>query len=116
MAAVDDEACAVAAMDNLLTLFPRPPEAPLFHQQHGAFTREYVISNLKPAMRILGHKGNYSGHSFRREAATSSKEAGLCDADIQILGRWKSDAYRLYIDSTPTHIFETLKRFQKPHS
>lgn len=115
VAAVNYDACAVTAMKNLFTRFPRPPNAPLFHQQHRAFTRDYVMSNLKPVMRFLGHEGNYSGHSFRRGAATSAKEAGLCDADIQILGRWKSDAYRLYIDTPLTHIFETSKRFQKPH-
>lgn len=113
--AVDDNACAVKAMKNLFTRFLRPPNAPLFHQQHGAFTREYVVSNLKPSMRVLGHEGNYSGHSFRRGAATSVKEAGLSDSDIQILGRWKSDAYRLYIDILLTHILEISRKFQQPH-
>lgn len=87
VAAVDDEACAVAAMKIFFIRFSRPPDAPFFHQEHGAFTREYVSSNLEPSTRVLGHEGNYSGHFFRRGAATSAKEAGLCDADIQILPR-----------------------------
>lgn len=40
----------VGAMKNLFTRFLRPPNAPLFHQQHGAFTHDHVIPNLKPVM------------------------------------------------------------------
>ncbi|KAI0820425.1 hypothetical protein BC628DRAFT_1276145, partial [Trametes gibbosa] len=40
----------------------------------------------------------YSGHSFRRGAATSAAAVGYADHEIQLLGRWRSDAYKLYID------------------
>ena len=39
----------------------------------------------------------YSTHSFRIGAATSAKDAGISDTHIQILGRWKSNAFKQYI-------------------
>ena len=114
VAATHDSACAVASMKNLFRKFPSEPNAPLFHQAGGAFTREFVTSNLRASMKRLGFEGNYSGHSFRRGAATSAKEAGLSDTDIQMLGRWKSDAYQLYIDKPTSYILHTSKRFQQP--
>ena len=39
----------------------------------------------------------YAGHSFRRGGATALTLAGVADSDIQRHGRWKSDAYKLYL-------------------
>jgi hypothetical protein len=41
----------------------------------------------------------YAGHSFRRGGTTALKLAGVSDSIIQQHGRWKSEAYRAYIDS-----------------
>ena len=41
----------------------------------------------------------YKGHSFRIGAATLAAESGLSDAQIRLLGRWKSDSFRKYIRS-----------------
>ena len=64
-------------------------------------------------IRILGYRGNYTGHSFRRGAATSARLAGLSDQVIQLLGRWKSTCYRLYIDTPPEWIHNASSRHQK---
>eukprot|EP00741_Cyanophora_paradoxa_P002102 tig00000551_g2038.t1 len=40
-------------------------------------------------------------HSFRIGAATAAFEAGLPDYAIQLLGRWRSDAFQLYIRARP---------------
>ena len=42
---------------------------------------------------------SYAGHSFRRGGTTALKLAGVSDSVIQQHGRWKSEAYRAYIDS-----------------
>ena len=55
---------------------------------------------------------HYSGHSFRRDAATWAKQAGIPDSDIQLLGRWKSDAYKRYIEVHPEHIWGVSHRPQ----
>ena len=40
----------------------------------------------------------YAGHSFRRGGTSALKLAGVADSIIQLHGRWKSDAFRAYID------------------
>ena len=54
----------------------------------------------------------YSEHFFRREATTSTREAGLSDDKIILLDRWKSDSYRLYITTYLERILITLRRHQ----
>ena len=39
----------------------------------------------------------YNTHSFRIGAATSAMEAKIPDAHVQMLDRWKSDAYKQYV-------------------
>ena len=57
------------------------------------FTRNFVTKALRDVLKDKGYQGNYSGHSFRRGAATSAKNAGLNEDEIKLLGRWESDAY-----------------------
>lgn len=40
---------------------------------------------------------NYKGHSFRIGAASLAAEQGLSDAQIRLMGRWKSNAFKKYI-------------------
>ena len=115
IAASGDEACAVKSLRNLITRFPLPATSPLFYKQK-AFTREYLTTAMRSGLKSLGITGNYSDHSFRRGAATSAKEAGLSENDIQLLGRWKSDSYKLYIQTHQSHILATSRRFQHPPS
>ena len=110
-AASEDDACAVTALRYLFRKWPEQPSSPLF-KHHGCFHRDFVTANLRQALRSLGIQGHYSGHSFRRGAATSAREAGLSNDEIQLLGRWKSDSYRLYITSHPAHILAVSRRHQ----
>jgi hypothetical protein len=43
--------------------------------------------------------GAYKGQSLRRGGATSMALSGVPDRVIQAVGRWKSDAYKTYIES-----------------
>ena len=53
---------------------------------------------LKQTLRRCGLKpGDYAGHSFRRGGATFALSQGVPGELIQILGDWKSDAYKLYL-------------------
>ena len=42
----------------------------------------------------------YSGHSFRLGAAQQAANTNFTLEDIQELGRWRSQAFRLYFDNT----------------
>ena len=46
---------------------------------------------------------HYKSHSFRIGAASHAAEMGFTDAQIRTLGRWKSDAFRLYIRNEALH-------------
>lgn len=40
----------------------------------------------------------YTGHSFRRGGATYAFRSGVPGELIQVMGDWKSDAYKRYFD------------------
>ena len=111
IAATGDEACAVTALGRLFRDWPAPLSAPLF-QIGGSFTRQRLTGTLRETLAAEGIHGNYTGHSFRRGAATSAREAGLSEDEIQLLGRWKSDSYRLYIVTHPARILAASRRHQ----
>lgn len=99
-AAPGSSTCAVKSLKNLFTIQPLPSTAPLFADHLGKpLTRSTFITTLKTRLASIGlDSTKYSGHSFRRGAATSAAAAGYSDYEIQLLGRWRSDAYKLYLD------------------
>ena len=112
IAAAGDKACPVASFSHLFSHFPSTPRSPLFDTGEAAFTRRCVTNELQRTLKEVGIVGHYSSHSFRRGAATWARVAGLTDAEIRILGRWKSDSYRLYIDTQPHAILGMSRRLQ----
>jgi hypothetical protein len=49
--------------------------------------------------------GQYNSHSFRRGAAHSATAAGLPENEIQLLGRWSSNSYKIYMGpNTVRHV------------
>ena len=117
IAASNDQGCPVASMKNLLALDTHWHHlSPLFcigHQEHLPFTREYVVDRLQALAVQCGlEQGSWNGHSFRRGAATWAAEVGISDAEIQTLGRWRSDAYKAYIEYSPKERINLSRRFQ----
>jgi len=117
IAASGDIGCPVEAMRRLQAIDQhRPRSAPLFcvgrYQQH-AFTREHVVRSLQQIAITAGlGEGIWNGHSFRRGAATWAAQAGISEGEIQILGRWRSDAYKAYIEFSQVEQVSLSKRFQ----
>lgn len=116
VAASHDAACPVKSLAHLFARAPAPASAPLFFTSALPFTRDIVINEMRAALTRLGIPGQYSGHSFRRGAATSARAAGVSDSDIQLLGRWKSDSYKLYIDTPKSHILSASRLLQQVHT
>ena len=74
---------------------------PLFCLADGsAVKREVFTRQLKGALAFCDLDcSSYKSHSFRIGAASLAAENGMSDAQIRGLGRWKSDAFKLYIRS-----------------
>ena len=104
------ELCPVTAV--LAYIVKRPPgPGPLFKFTDGrALTRALFVEKVRYALSLVGiNADNYAGHSFRSGAATTAAKQGVGDATIKMLGRWKSDAYQLYI-KTPRHQLAAISR------
>jgi len=117
IASTQDPGCPVEAMRQLLCIDShRPRSAPLFciseHDQR-AFTRDYVVTQLQHLAQVAGlSQGTWNGHSFRRGAATWANQAGMSEGEIQTLGRWRSDAYKSYIEYSNDERIALSQRFQ----
>ena len=72
---------------------------PLFIFADGSYlTRSRFATMISDTLQQAGvdHK-QYATHSFCIGAGTTAKEAGISDVHIKMLGRWKSNAYQLYV-------------------
>jgi hypothetical protein len=107
-----DVLCPSSALSRYLAFFTAYPGLP--HSPRDAlFIVRRVPSGFRPMsevefitiVRSLIQRAfpsrdptQYAGHSFRRGGTSALKLAGVADSIIQLHGRWKSDAYRAYID------------------
>ena len=109
----NDPLCAVKLMAIYLQNTPSTdPRSPLFIRMGGApFTRAFLIQEVQRLALANGVGGNFTGHSFRRGAATWASRQGLAADHIQKLGRWKSAAYQLYIDTNEQDKLVLSRRF-----
>ena len=53
---------------------------------------------------------NYAGHSFHIGAATTAAAGGVPVEVIKTLGRWKSQAYQLYIKLPSSQLADISKK------
>ncbi|SPO31911.1 uncharacterized protein UTRI_10313 [Ustilago trichophora] len=107
--AVASSTCAVAALDVVCR--SRPQSAPLFVLEGGkAFDRTSFVNTLRQCLEACGiPSSNYSGHSFRRGAATWAAANGVDSDTIRGLGRWRSDCFRRYVDKSAADRAATTK-------
>jgi hypothetical protein len=105
---------AIRAWVEYLQSLPQAlaPLTPLLQHRNGAaLTRTTFVDQVRRALSRAGVRAKeYAGHSFRRGGATSLRLAGVPDSLIQLLGRWKSDAFRTYIEPSLSMILDAGKR------
>ena len=114
VAATYDAVCPVAALQRLFSLDPQAPSAPLFTAPGGAaFSSAYAKKTLKSRLTQYGiPNSQLTGHSFRRGTAQHALDSGFADEEIQRLGRWSSEAFRLYCSTSQHDAFRLSQRFQ----
>lgn len=85
----------VFSVQALLSIRRATP-GPLFILSIGIpLTRAHLVCNLTAALHEAGLDD--SAHSFCIGTATTAAEHALEDSLFHTLGRWRSDAYKLYI-------------------
>lgn len=114
LAAMGEKTCPVNALRRLFIQDPHPANAPLFRFSSSAFSRQNVVAILKKRIASIGLSNtSFSGHSFRKGAAQHAADHGILDENIQRLGRWTSNAFKLYFTTTPETLFNLNLSFQK---
>lgn len=114
VAATGGPACPYAAMARLFREDPRERSEPLFRSSYSkSFTPSYFMTNLIRRMVSLGiNTEKITGHSFRYGAAQHAKECGLTDHEIQCLGRWTSDVFKIYCGTSLSERLALNYKFQ----
>ena len=73
---------------------------PLFLLPNGdILSRQYFIAEMRHVLRLLNFNDvNFNGHSLRRGACCEGHSAKLSTCTLQTLGRWSSEAWKVYVD------------------
>jgi integrase len=98
---------AVNAMQHYLSMRPRSA-VPLFALSDGSpLLYRALIDNTTSLVRVVGiDMRQFRGISFRAGGATSLADAGADSSTIQSCGRWKSQAFKLYVDANKPKLAE----------
>jgi len=92
--------CPVQAMLDYCKLRGNQAGPLLCHSDTSPITVGQFNTELQRCLSFCGlDTSRYKGHSFRIGAACHEADKGFSDAQIRMLCRWKSDAFKLYIRS-----------------
>ena len=82
----------------------------LFMSRGQPLPHSQFVSDLWGALPLAGHKlEKYAGYSFHIRTATTAAACGVPVDVINTLGRWKSQAYQLYIKIPDTQLTSISK-------
>ena len=87
------------------------PSHPFYEMEdHMPLTRAKLVALMHIIMERAGvNPSGFSGHSFRKGAASTSHANNLNDSVIRFLGRWKSDCHIRYITPNKSTIREAQR-------
>lgn len=93
-----DALCGVSALQQYIQLRGHK-SGPLFcSENNSAIHRDTFNKQLRTDLQFCKlDSSKYKGHSFRIGAASLAAANNISDAQIRLLGRWKSDAFKKYI-------------------
>jgi hypothetical protein len=108
---VPRDVCALQAIKSFISNDPSqddPVRCPLLSFVDGSYPssqvgrklldRAVALAGLACEGRGRGRK-RYTGHSFRRGAATWAKSTGASEEQMQKAGRWSGSSWRAYVDT-----------------
>ena len=97
----DTNVCPVTAIQQYLKV-RGSDQGPLFVLPNNfPVTRNFFALKLKACLSFCNlDTRKYKSHSFRIGGSSYLAELGYSDAQIRIMGRWKSDAFKGYIRNT----------------
>jgi integrase len=96
--ATPDRDCPIKTMEEYFQVRGNTP-GPLFSTATGGpITRSFFNEQLRLTLAFCRYPSTkFTSHSFRIGAATTAAAQGRSDAQIRLLGRWKSAAFKKYI-------------------
>lgn len=116
LAVRSDALCPVQALTNLANSLPPELRQPSSFIALSTRQRKWSATQLAASTFVGRIKfwisaigldpSNYSGHSLQRGGATAMAAAGVPPDIIQIQGRWRSDAYKLYQQLGPRTLLQ----------
>lgn len=107
-----NDLCPVKAAWNFIPHHPTGT-GPFFTYANGTFLTRRRWSDI---IQSIIPEVNINTHSFRIGGASAAAAAGIPDSTIQILGRWSSEAYKLYLrlpESTFCEASSKMARMKK---
>jgi integrase len=109
----DPVMCPVMAMRVLFHNDPQPSDSPLFNLDGSAFTRDKFHVQACQRLREAGFSTDgILPHSFRKGCAQWMHNQGFLPSEIKMVGRWTSEAYTLYVNKNPEHLFALSLQLQ----
>lgn len=110
--------CPVAALKAMYNELPWVDNAPLFEQPNSnALSYTSFVTAIRDTLSLAGiSPAPFAGHSFRCGATSAAAAAGYSDYEIQLLGRWRSNSYKLYIENDPTRILHLSSLLHMAHT
>jgi len=86
--------------EYFLNTYPCSPLSPLFTRPFSQpFTKQFLVLKIHELLLQADiPTTGFSGHSIRKGTAVTAAQNGISHEDIQLLGRWKSDAVDVCIN------------------
>jgi len=104
-----DLTCPAAAMHFWLSNRSKNQEF-LFYTRNGIATRSWFIKQLH---RVTERSRQLSGHSMRRGGASWAAAIGYTHDQIMQMGRWSSNAFRVYLRNYPQLDFALRRKTEQ---
>jgi hypothetical protein len=109
--------CPVAALLRMFALAPAPPSAPLFREIDGSPLRSSTVVQLLRRLVLATPslaRVRLTPHSLRIGGTLALQEAGASEAILQVVGRWRSTAWRAYLRFSRASALSWSRRMASP--